>query len=383
MRTGKHTFHQRPAGSLFFLLWLGCLVSVPARGQSAESPDTLQASRATLDFKGQALAYTHINPSNALPWWNGVRYIPQVNARVPLKGTGAFDLEASGNLYGNAGWQPFDTAHAAGDVKPYRLWLRYATHQLEIRAGLQKINFGSASLLRPLMWFDQIDPRDPLKLTDGVWGVLGRYYFLNNANLWLWALYGNENRKGWEAFPSVSRKSEFGGRLQLPVPAGEAAFSYHHRQADLTSLGAGEPALVLAGSAENRFGFDVKVDAVVGLWLEGSWSNFREELGAMTNQEIINLGMDYTFGVGNGLTIVFEQLMAASDERAFAFENTVHFSLLNMSYPLGLFDNLSAIVYFDWTGKRMYNFMTWQRQFNRLALYVMGYINPKEYDIPT
>ena len=66
-------------------------------------------------------------------------------------------------------------------------------NKLHIEPGLQKINFGSATMLRPLMWFDQVDPRDPLQLTDGVWGVLGRYYFLNNANIWLWGLYGNKN----------------------------------------------------------------------------------------------------------------------------------------------------------------------------------------------
>ena len=69
--------------------------------------------------------------------------------------------------------------------------MRYSSDQFELRLGLQKINFGSASMLRPLMWFDQMDPRDPLHLTDGVWGLLARYYFLNNANIWLWGLYGN------------------------------------------------------------------------------------------------------------------------------------------------------------------------------------------------
>ena len=61
--------------------------------------------------------------------------------------------------------------------KPYRLWLRYSTSHLEIRAGLQKINFGSSNILRPLMWFDKMDFRDPLMLTDGVYALLGRYYF--------------------------------------------------------------------------------------------------------------------------------------------------------------------------------------------------------------
>src|SRR5690606_40300081 len=102
-----------------------------------------------------------------------------------------------------------------GRIKPYRLWARYSGNQFELRAGLQKINFGSATILRPLMWFDQMDIRDPLQLTDGVWAMLGRYYFLNNANIWLWVLYGNEDPKSWETFRSEEHTSELQSREHL------------------------------------------------------------------------------------------------------------------------------------------------------------------------
>ena len=95
------------------------------------------------------------------------------------------------------------------------------------------------------------------------------------------------------------------------------------------------------------------------------------------------MGMDYTFGVGNGLTVVLEQLFAAYDEYAFRFDNAINFSLLNLSYPVGMFDYLNAIVYVDWTNSRIYNFLNWQRQFNRFTFYLMGYVNPKDYNIPT
>ena len=83
------------------------------------------------------------------------------------------------------------------------------------------------------MWFDRIDPRDPLQLTDGVWALLLRYFFLNNANIWLWGLYGNDDVKGWEFLPTVKDDIEFGGRIQVPVPLGELGLSYHHRRADV------------------------------------------------------------------------------------------------------------------------------------------------------
>jgi len=82
------------------------------------------------------------------------------------------------------------------------------------------------------MWFDQIDSRDPLQLTDDVWGLQARYYFPNIANIWLWGLYGNNERRGWEAVPVSKNIPEFGGRVQLPIPSGEIALSYNHRVAE-------------------------------------------------------------------------------------------------------------------------------------------------------
>lgn len=334
-----------------------------------------------LNFKGQLSAYTHLNPTNELNWYNGLRYIPQLNYQYGLSDKHRIGFEASANLYGNAMLSPSSSPEYSGDIKPYRLWARYSTNQFEFRAGLQKINFGSASLLRPLMWFDQIDPRDPLRLTDGVWAVLARYYFLNNVNIWAWTLYGNENRKGWETFSSDKKIPEFGGRLQTPVPRGEAGFSYHHRTANCSSLP--DSSLIAGNVPENRFGFDAKFDMLIGWWIEASWSAYNKDIGMYSNQETINLGADYTFGLGNGLTVIYEQLIASFDKNPFAFENVSTYSLLNLSYPVGLFDNISAIIYYDWKNNKAYNFLNWQRTFNKFTLYMMAYINPDDYNIPT
>lgn len=334
----------------------------------------------TLNFKGQLSLYSHYNPDNTLQWWNGARYIPQLNYEYRLPSNQLIDFEASANLYGNIGLNLSDSNTIDGDIKPYRLWGRYSSEQFEFRVGLQKINFGSATILRPLMWFDQIDARDPLKLTDGVWGALARYYFLNNANIWAWALYGNKNLKGLEMLTSQKKIPEFGGRFQFPVLSGETAVTYHHRAASGSNLP--DTNFHTMQIPENRFGFDAKFDMIVGCWIEASWSNFAKDLGMYTNQEYINLGVDYTFGIGNGLTVIGEQLIASFDTNPFGFENTTTFSLLSLSYPVGLFDNLSAICYYDWTNNQLYNFVNWQRQFNWLALYLMAYYNPENYNLP-
>jgi len=335
----------------------------------------------SLSFKGQASAWLNFNKGNKLPLYFGGRYIPQLNAIFPLKNDRKIDFEASLNINGSAGFNPFDSLRTSGRIKPYRLWVRYSTRQIELRAGLQKLNFGSASLLRPLMWFDQIDPRDPLKLTDGVWGILGRYYFLNNANIWLWGLYGNKNPRGWEPASTSNKYPEVGGRIQLPVPKGEAALTYHHRIADTRNLGELVPGF--SHIPENRLGFDIKLDLLVGFWLEGSWVKKNKDLGLFTNQEIMNAGIDYTFGIGKGLYVIYEQLLAANDKNPFRFQNTTSFSLLSLSYPVGLIDNISGIVYYDWKNRNSYNFLNYQKQFNNLTLYFMGYWNPQNYNIPS
>jgi hypothetical protein len=335
---------------------------------------------AALHYSGQLSGWAQFTPDISLKGWAGGRYLSQLNYKIPLKKERLLDMEVSANIFGEAGLYPFDRFTTDGNVKPYRAWVRYSTNRMELRLGLQKINFGSARLFRPLMWFDRIDPRDPLQLTDGAWGLLYRYYFRNNANLWLWGLYGNSGVKGWEALPSARHYPEGGGRLQLPVPHGEVAMSYHFRMTDATTL---LQAAGLSGhTGEHRLGFDARLDAVVGLWLEASWSRLNSPLDLYTNQEMLTFGTDYTFGIGNGLAATFEQLVFSSDRHAFAFASTATFSGLSLSYPVGLFNNLSVITYYDWTNRDAYLFLNWQRQLNHLTFYFMGYWNPATYLFP-
>jgi hypothetical protein len=353
-----------------FHTWFVCELILPLSSLAQDS----------LNFSGQASLWTLYNESGKLPLYTGGRYLPQIYYSIPLKDESKIDFDGSVNINGSAGFHPFDSMRTSGQLKPYRLWFRYSSPQFEIRAGLQKINFGSASLLRPLMWFDEVDPRDPLKLTDGVWGVLGRYYFLNNANIWLWGLYGNRAARAWDLGGTSKNIPEAGGRLQLPVPSGEAAISFHHRMADTRGLSDMIPAY--SKIPENRIGFDIRLDLIAGIWFEGSWINKRKDIGIFTNQEILNLGLDYTFGIGNGLYAIFEQLLVSNDKDAFRFENPATFSLFSLSYPIGLFDNISGIIYYDWKNENIYSFINWQKQFNIITIYFMGFWNPDRYYLP-
>jgi len=339
-----------------------------------------QESSDSVAFSGQLVSWAGINFSDPGMQHLGIRYLPSFSYEHKTKQGLKLDFEASANAYSNIRFGGFKFDTLQSNLKPYRLSGRISSDQWEIRLGLQKISFGSASILRPLMWFDKMDPRDPLKFTEGVYGILGRYYFLNNANIWLWGLYGNTEPRGWEIAGTSKKRPEAGGRIQLPVPAGEAAFSYNYRTADSRALSGFMPSYAMI--PENKFGFDLKLDLLVGCWLEGSWVNKNKDLGMYTNQEIINFGLDYTFGLGNGLYLIYEQLFAAYDEKAFDFQNKSTFSLFSLSYPVSLFDTLGAMIYYDWKSNTTYNFVNWQKQFNRISIYFMGYWNPDNYLIP-
>jgi hypothetical protein len=312
----------------------------------------------------------------------GGRFIPQLNYRFKSKGDLLFDFEGSVNLNGSLAIHPFDSVSGESAIRAYRAWARLSGQQFEIRMGLQKINFGSASMLRPLMWFDQIDPRDPLQLTNGVWAILGRYYFLNNTNIWIWGLLGNKGPKTWENGTTDPSAPEFGGRIQSPLMKGEAALSYHFRKAghNLPGLSSAERNPI----PEHRIGIDGKWDAGAGLWFEAAWlhQNGNPVMPDLNNQEMFCLGTDYTFALGNGLNAVLEQLFYSIDSSPFAFENRISLSALSLSYPVGLNSHFTAILYRDWKSPGQYTFVSWQRKVDHFSFYLMGFLNPKNYYLP-
>lgn len=341
-------------------------------------------------FKGQAIGWAvtsrmeEINGMGSTDKvWRGqagLRYIPELQFNVPVKEKYTFEAKASANFWGSGLYWSADSTIWDGDVSPYRAWMKISGDQFEIRGGLQKINFGSASMLRPLMWFDQIDPRDPLQLTDGVWAVLGRYYFLNNANIWLWGLYGNDKTKGWESVPSVRYKPEFGFRVQVPVPGGELATTYHYRVADLGKVMAIPPG-AKEHIREKRLAMDGKFDYMVGLWFEATMTHQEIHIPEMKYQRALSVGLDYTFGLGNGLNMMTETFTFGISDRPVAGGEEFWFSALSANYSLNIFTGVNAIVFYDWTNKEVYNFINWSWQFDRWSFYVMGFWNPQNFEI--
>ena len=334
-----------------------------------------------VELSGQLAGWMVTNPGQSFQSQIGLRYIPEFSLEKNFQEKFSFGSELSFNSYGSGDIYPFDSINTGGKIKPYRMWLRFTTPRFEVRAGLQKINFGSATFLRPLMWFDRIDPRDPLQLTDGVYGVLTRYYFLNNSNIWLWGLYGNKDTKGWEFIPSHKKKVEYGGRVQVPLYTGEIAATWNHRQANLKNVDFTEPVSSKDIVPENRFGLDGKWDIGIGLWFEGVFIHQDLDLTENVYKRFFNLGWDYTFELGNGLNVMNEFFVFDVSDKAFGGGEGASFSALSINYPLSIIHNISAIMYYDWDNKDIYRFINWQWQFDNWSLYVMGFWNPEKFQI--
>lgn len=345
-----------------------------------ELQESSDSSRWETDVEGMLAAWITASHSNTLNAQGGIRYIPGLSAGHTFRKSLKLDAEASLNAYGSATFWSDDSISLDGKVKPYRMWLRFSGNRFEVRAGLQKINFGSATMLRPLMWFDQIDPRDPLQLTDGVYALLGRYYFLNNANIWLWGLYGNTGKRGWDIVPSDNKKIEYGGRIQVPVlTTGELALTGHHRAADYQGMDVTDTRTGETSVSENRIGLDGKFDLGPGIWFEGTLAHQRITDRPFTRS--LNLGLDYTFGLGNGLHVMMEYLSYSMVSDIFINQEGISLMALSASYPFSIFTNLNAIVFYDKDNRNLYNFINWSWQFDNWSLYLIGFWNPDRFEI--
>ena len=303
----------------------------------------------------------------------GGRYIGELSLADDLSPTWQLNGEAAFDAHGSGLIDDLNDMEGNGDIDPYRLWLRLATPQFEARAGLQKISFGSASLLRPLMWFDTLDPRDPLQLTDGVYGLLGRYTFLNNANIWLWGLYGNDDLRGWETIPTDEDEIEWGGRMQVPLGTGELGLSYHHRQADPSRAVFGAVNPEQGVFPEDRLGLDGKWDVLVGLWFEGTVMRQELESPESRYRRQLTVGSDYTFDVGNGYHLLGEHFISEVAEKAMGDGDSRSISALSCNYPWSLFDTVTAFVYYDWEGDTWSPFLEWRRTYDQWRIHVSAF----------
>ena len=94
------------------------------------------AQKAGITLKNQISSWAGLNFDSPVQSQAGIRYIPQLNPWWQPGKKSRLDAEISVNTYGNLDFTKLTLDTATGDIKPYRLWLRYSTNRFEIRAGL-------------------------------------------------------------------------------------------------------------------------------------------------------------------------------------------------------------------------------------------------------
>jgi len=321
-----------------------------------------------LDLRGQASVLGEARRhDDETDYVMGARYVPQLTLAQPVGAQTLVDLEASLDAFlrlGSAG----DADTSAADI--YRLKLRFATPRSETRLGLQQLNFGPGYLLRPLRWFDMLDPRDPLGLSEGVYALSFRYVTPGNASFWLWGLYGNDGVKGYETLATQDDEPEFGGRMQFPAAGGEVAFTFHRRTVTAPVSWAGD-------FPEHRYGLDGRWDVEVGLWVEAVLTQQESEYLPFEWRQMVTLGGDYTLPLGNGPHVLVEHMAADAAARPLDWEEDSHVSGLMVGYPMGLMDRLSVIGFYLWEEEEYSFYLSWQRAWDRFTLDVSAFHYPE------
>ncbi|MBW1963075.1 MAG: hypothetical protein JRJ04_16660 [Deltaproteobacteria bacterium] len=344
-----------------FLLAFIVIVTSPT-GSDAWAEETL--------FAGQASVWASIADKNGL----GMKYIPELRILRPISEAKSIDVEISVNAHTMADLNGLSDLDDNADIDAYRLWLRYQSEQWEVRLGLQKISFGSAKILRALMWFDRLDPRDPLALTDGVYGLLCRYYFLNNANIWLWGLYANDDPKGLEEFATDKDKTELGGRFQYPVPRGEVAVTYHRRHIDPAEWNR-KMTSPMDDGMENRYAIDGSWDIGIGLWFEVSVGKIRIDSDESRWEEFFTVGTDYTFDIGPGIHILYEHFIQSTGPEFGEQTNQYRLSAVTADFNATLLDSITFIGLYDWKEEKFYPFFDWQRTYDNWKINISAFLS--------
>ncbi len=291
-------------------------------------------------------------------------YIPTLSVMKQFANGALIDFEWAHKVGISADGNPNGEIENFEDL--HRLWMRYSSEHLEVRLGLQKIAFGPARILRPLAWFDNIDPEDPTNQTDGVNALRLRFFPGANLALWTWIVISDQ----WEYYSP-------GIRLEATLPLGELGLSwYDHRQPGFHSLGQ-MPVAQLWGH-DRRLALDLRYDGLIGLWTESFLVLPSESEQNPGRQKFVLLGGDYTVGIGNGLYIMLEQLwLPAADANSAGGRQL---AALLASWSLGLFDQLMVIVYQDWDNSRTYSYFRWARVYDHISLNIMLSLNPRRSD---
>lgn len=92
---------------------------------------------------------------------------------------------------------------------------------------------------------------------------------------------------------------------------------------------------------------------------------------------MITLGLDYTFGLGNGLYFLIEHMTAISSKSLLGWDEGSQTTAVSLNYPIGLLDNLSFIGYYSWDLNRHLLNLNWRRTYDTVVFNVNLFHSPQ------
>ncbi|MFH1850852.1 MAG: hypothetical protein ABIA75_00755, partial [Candidatus Neomarinimicrobiota bacterium] len=192
--------------------------------------------------------------------------------------------------------------------------------------------------------------------TAGVSGLRLRYDCASNAGIWLWGVY--DKFEFDQLIDDVEQHPQYGGRLVIPLGPGELAFAYNQSSEQVF---------------KKNFGIDGTWDIGVGLWFEMGLTN-TESFDDYDWLSQLTLGTDYTFGIGNGITVTGEYFLVDYSEVILGNDDQTGMFGVMGTYPVSIMDNLSLISIYYPDGDLFYNYYSWQRTWDNWLIQVGAYL---------
>ncbi len=168
----------------------------------------------------------------------------------------------------------------------------------------------------------------------------------------------------------------------MPVPRGEVALSFNRRIADYKALYPPFPDPGDQFYPEEKIGLDGKLDLGVGLSAEFVLKHNDPDNGIIKEWETqLNVGLDYTFNIGNGVSLSTEYFRYnnRADWEDKGTDN--NYSVLAVNYPVNLLNTVSAMVYYNWDQKEWFRFISIQRKYDFWSFYLIAFWNPDKFDL--
>ena len=284
------------------------------------------------------------------------RYLPALEYQNALSEAWDYDVEIRWQVQWGGQLDTLDNSGLLADA--YRVALNLQSASSEYVIGLQKINFGPARLLRPLMWFDSVNPTDPLALTSGVTGISAKFHYDFGWSSQAW-LFLPDDPIGWEGLADQEGTFETGGRIGIPNNLGQFGLSTHWRIADASSFSPDDPDLY-----EGRIGMDGFWDVGIGLWVESVYKNQQFSDGPFLQQLQSTIGADYTFWIGNGILIMTEHMLINIWDSPVIDDTNRLISTIMTSYSPTMFDQFSLLFFMDWETETPLAYLSWGQTYD-------------------